>query len=219
MEHGTFLTAKHCFRTLPQGDDLLKVGLGFPLDGIQDEKDLVVKGSSLREIRYDGAGNDIAYIFYDAAATEGAFQTPDFPVLGEVPAVGTELAVVGFPSQKDGIYRKLVTENCQVLDKSGTIPPLPKDPGYDGLLFDSNCAAWFGNSGGPFFTIGRNSEDNRVVTGLAGVVTHTFAVDGLGEILADSIASDQFGKMVLTVNFSPFAQRVSLPLNAYFDSY
>ena len=206
IEHGLMVTAKHCFKTIPSASRLKTIDLGFPYDGIFDSNDVKVTGNDILELFHDGDGNDLAYIRYTASATEGKVPLPDFPVVKEVPSVGTDLVVVGFPSQADRKFRKLITENCQVLDRSGFLGPKPRDEGYDGKLFDSDCGAWFGNSGGPFFTVSYDENGARVLEGFVGVVTHTFDVDSLGNIQKEFIINDSFGEYVRTVNFSPFAQ-------------
>ena len=206
IEHGLFVTAKHCFKSIPSAANLKKISLGFPSDGIQDGNDIQVSGDKITELFHDGPGNDLAYIRYDSSQTEGKVPLPNFPIVREVPEVGTQLVVVGFPSQSDKKLRKVVTSNCQVLDRSGILGPKPRDAGYDGMLFDSDCGAWFGNSGGPFFTVSVNEEGTRTIESFVGVVTHTFDVDALGTILPEFTLEDSFGSYVRTVNFSPFAQ-------------
>ena len=206
IEHGLFVTAKHCFKSIPSAADLRKIGLGFPFDGMLDGNDIQVDGEGIAELFHDGPGNDLAYIRYDSSLTDGKVALPSFPIVKVVPEVGTQLVVVGFPSQSDRKLRKVVTSNCQVLNRSGILGPKPRDEGYDGKLFDSDCGAWFGNSGGPFFTVSSNEDGTRTLESFVGVVTHTFDVDLLGSILPEFTLKDSFGSYVRTVNFSPFAQ-------------
>lgn len=211
LKHGVFATAKHCFKSeTTTALELLKYSLGFTLDGIVDESptDVIVKGAELRELRFDGEGNDIAYFIYVASATEGKVTIPDFSHLEEVPTVGADLALVGFPSYSDKVKRKIMTLGCQRLDREGVLEsPLPKDPVvYDGKVFDTDCGAWFGNSGGPVFSGTLEGSAKFTPNGVAGVVTHTFDVDEEGVILKSAMAEDAFGAFVATVNFSPFTQ-------------
>ncbi|MBF0442902.1 MAG: hypothetical protein HQK54_13430, partial [Oligoflexales bacterium] len=150
IKHGVFAMAKHCFRGgVPTVATAGTMGLYFPLDGVVGSETIVVTGSSIKEVILDGDGNDIAYIIYDASQTSGRVSI-DAPVTSDSPPTsGMNVNLVGFPSPTDRIYRKLISGNCKATGKTGTIPPMKNDEGYDGLLYETNCIAWFGNSGGP----------------------------------------------------------------------
>ena len=117
---------------------------------------------------------------------------------------GTLMTTVGFPSSSDRVLRKVGTYDCVRLDKSGVIDPSRFDTGYEGTLYDTNCAAWKGNSGGGFFTVKYDSEGRMIPLSLEGVVTHTFDLTSSGSIDPAKTGSDSFGAYVETVNYSAF---------------
>ena len=211
LKHGVFATAKHCF----WGDNPSKstLGLVFTGDsGVVDSTAIKVPSSSMYELNMDGEGNDIAYVIYDGNTTKNKVTLTTTNIIAEPPVADTPMSLVGFPSPKDRTIRKLVSKPCKRLDKEGTIEPNDTDKkGYDGQLFDTDCGAWFGNSGGPLFVM--DAEDPTVVIGTVGVVTHTFDIDEKGEIPDSAIVTDSFGTYVKTVNFSSYGSANTLDEN------
>jgi phosphatidylserine decarboxylase len=53
-----------------------------------------------------------------------------------------------------------LTKGCKFNKKKGHFPAMVTDPGYEGLLFDSECPAWFGDSGGPVISF----QEGKFVT-------------------------------------------------------
>ena len=104
--------------------------------------------------------------------------------------------------------RRLISENCETTGRTGYLPPMETDPGYSGLLYDTNCGAWFGNSGGPIYAV----DDNGQPTALLGVVTHTFdLLLPSGNLDTAKEGSDAYGTHVTTTNMSSFSLTKKLP--------
>jgi hypothetical protein len=115
------------------------------------------------------------------------------------------LHIVGFPGSSDGIRKRIVSHSCKTTAKSGRIGPLPKDPGYGGLLHGTNCLAWFGNSGGPVFQV--DDEEKAVL--LLGVVSHTFDITAEGDIDSSKVTKDSYGSRISSVNYSSIASSIT----------
>lgn len=220
LAHGLFVSAKHCFFPEEITDEEQKA-VGFELlfpalsKVSSSDKRITVTG-----IEYDASQsdvNDIAYVFYDPSDTLGLVEPFQGAVNFEKPVVaGTPLSTVGFPVNPDGI-QKIATFGCQRLERSGRLPPLGKDPGYDGVLYDTDCYAWWGNSGGGIFAVDKNDPEKSSPVSLEGVVTHTFEQLKSGDIDPKKIREDEFGRYVETVNYSAFkdATRLKELLTAY----
>jgi hypothetical protein len=211
LKHGVFATAKHCFWS--DNPDKSTLGLIFTAaSGIIGDDSIKVPASDIKELNLDGDGNDIAYVIYDASKTKGKVVLTTTNIMREPPAPDTPMSLVGFPSPVDRVYRKLVTAPCKRLDKEGTIEPNATDEkGYDGELYDTDCGAWFGNSGGPLFVM--DAADPTKVVGTVGVVTHTFDIDETGAIPDAALITDTFGTYVKTVNFSCYKDAKTLDEN------
>ena len=219
LAHGLMVTAKHCFSSSEEDGtaSISEISLVFPnLNTVTASDERI----SIEDVIFDtplGSGNDIAYITFDPALTTGTVD----PFSGEintstvVPA-SEAMTTVGFPSTDDGSVIRLATKNCKRLDKEGTIGPNIEDKGYDGKLYDTNCVAWKGNSGGGFYTIDPDSADLTPLS-LVGVVTHTFDLTSTGGIDPLKQSSDSYGTYVSTVNYSAFkdAEKLQEMLNLY----
>lgn len=197
---GVFLTARHCFphqtsASLP----LQRVSLKFPADGFVDQKSQEITGEAIENVILDEGDNDLAFVLFDRSVLE--FIVPmDSIRFARIPAApDTPLHIVGFPSTADGIRKRIISHSCRTSARSGRIDPLPNDPGYGGILYDSNCLAWFGNSGGPVFQV----DENEQAIALLGVVSHTFDITAEGDIDASKVARDSYGRYVSSVNYSP----------------
>ncbi len=202
MAPGLFLTAKHCFtHGTTQDINVSAIVLSFPDDGIIDQDTIQISGGQIEDVVLDGEGNDLAFVLYDKELTDERIPIQEIPVAVTPPSPGNPLHLVGFPSTRDGVRRRIVSHSCETTARTGQIEPLPNDPGYDGLLYDTNCLAWFGNSGGPIFQV----DDDELVTSLLGVVTHTFDINPLGDIDKSKTGTDIFGSFVRSVNLSPIS--------------
>lgn len=211
LKHGVFATAKHCFWS--DNPDKSTLGLIFTASsGIIGTDSIKIPSSAIKELALDGDGNDIAYVIYDASKTKDKVELTTTNIIKEPPVPDTPMSLVGFPSPSDRTYRKLATAPCKRLDKEGTIEPNATDvKGYDGELYDTDCGAWFGNSGGPLFVM--DADDPTKVVGSVGVVTHTFDIDASGEIPDSALVTDSFGTYVKTVNFSCYKDAKTLDEN------
>lgn len=207
IANGVFVSARHCFSSSEEASSaslLASFRISFPVSGSLTEESLSV---SIDDIQYDSADegiNDIAYLFYDASLTNGKITPISFDInTADVAEPGTLLTTVGFPSTSDRSIVKLGTFNCQRLERFGTIGEKRLDPGYSGTLYDTDCYAWKGNSGGGVFSA-RIEDSVLIPTRLEGVVTHTFEQTELGDIDPDKTVTDEFGSYVVTVNYSSF---------------
>lgn len=208
LVHGVFATAKHCFETSRPAP--ASIALYFPQDGRVSEGAKLVAEGQVQDIfddtkldPEDTAGNDLSYIVYDPSLTRAI--AIDAPTIQRAPPEnGQKLHVVGYPASESGQLQRIISHDCQFNGVSNYAPK-PGAPGYDGtyydgLLWESTCEAWFGNSGGPIYAV----DDAGKPTALVGVVTHTFKVDQSGKVL--DVKRDEFGEHAFYVNVSPFAQ-------------
>jgi hypothetical protein len=200
VKPGVILTARHCFdHGVGKEIGNITVKLEKKTGEGKEERLTITK---ILTLDFDSAENDLAWIQYDRTQTDSWTEIAPIEVdRTKIPTTGTNLVVIGYPTTSDGRLLKLITTNCSRLAKEGAIPPLPEDPGYLGTLYDTNCIAWKGNSGGPFFTI-TSKGDTFELDQLIGVVTHTFDLNSQGGILTSALGEDQFGTYVKTVNFT-----------------
>ena len=211
LKHGLFITAKHCFRdqdTVPA--DFTGMSIVFSESGEASAEDnLVIADDQITQVIYDGDTTDIAYLLYEASLTNSISYLSAFPTdyIQEDLSEETEIAVelVGFPSQT-GTLKRLITKDCIYTGYQAENKVFPNQVTYDGITYDSNCWAWFGNSGGPVYEVDENNSPIR----LLGIVSHTFDVDEDGNIPSDARGNDDFGTFVRTSNFSPMSQTLQL---------
>ncbi|MBP9695557.1 MAG: trypsin-like serine protease [Candidatus Magasanikbacteria bacterium] len=207
LRHGIFVTAKHCFSDqVTEPSDLSQISLQFSQPGIMsDQSNLAISGDEIQEVVYDGLNTDIAYILY----TPNSTLTVDYLEAFVSEFLTTRLedeksvTIVGFPSQSRLPLRRLISQNCEFSGKREEMPRFSAPVvNYDGILYDTTCFAWYGDSGGPVYEIDENKNPIRIL----GVVSHTFDIDERGEILEETILEDEFGSHVSTTNFSPFSE-------------
>jgi hypothetical protein len=210
LKPGIILTARHCFDN-GAGKDLKAITVRFNKKNKDKEETLTI--TRITSLDFDSAEADLAWLQYDQQET-ASWSEIARPAIDrtKIPTAATPLVVVGYPTTADGRLVKVLTRNCRRLAKEGTIGPLPRDPGYLGTLYDTDCFAWKGNSGGPFFTI-KSKGNSFELDQLIGVVTHTFDLTLQGDILSSALGKDQFGTFVKTVNFT------SILASADFDKY
>ena len=110
---------------------------------------------------------------------------------------------VGFPMGENHVFDKILTNNCRFTGKTDFFRPTITDPGYEGLLYDTSCPAWYGDSGEPVFAEVKKGASEKPMV-IHGVLTHTFEVNFAGEIEESSKETDSIGEYVKTSNFSPF---------------
>ena len=205
IRHGVLATAKHCF-SHHNIDDLNfepnKLRLVFPKkNGNIDFNNVTVEKEDILKLVLDSGSNDLAYIIYKREKTRTEITLPPFEVnLDEEILDETDVFRVGFPMGENHVFDKVLTKDCQFTGKTDFFRPTITDPGYEGLLYDTDCPAWFGDSGGPIFE--NNKESKKMV--IHGVLTHTFEVNFAGEIEESSKETDSIGEYVKTSNFSPF---------------
>ena len=207
VSHGLFATAKHCFRNYAGSSENLSYSIHFSTTGIIDDTGVTVDGVSISAITFDDATDDIAYIHYSREATERLIAIDCADVARTTPLAGQSVHLVGYPSPTGVIMRRLVSKGCHMTGKTGTLPAMPQDPGYDGLLYDTDCRAWYGNSGGPVFAVDTSGRP----TSLLGVVTHTFDVTANGSLDVTKEDKDGYGQHVTSTNISPFSLAKNLP--------
>lgn len=219
IKHGVLLTAKHCFthenqRRVSRGRMPVaprELSISFPVLKGTREKSFDIASDRMLEIRLDEGVNDIAYVLYEPRATETAIQLPEFRIVKDAAALkaGTPLEVVGFPVGDGfnpyGDVDMRVSKSCGFMEKTGYILPKPQDSGYDGLLHDTDCMAWFGNSGGPVLSPATGGKRE-----LYGVLTHTFDTLASGEVDPSVIRSDSHGEYSVRSNISPLYLAKSL---------
>ncbi len=214
LRHGVFATAKHCFhKVLPEGDAVQAWALYFPENGEISTSTLVVSGEDIKQVIFDGDQNDIAYVIYTAEKTKGIVPIDTESILRAPPEAEVPLHLVGFPTLKSLSLIRLTSYICKTTGKTGLLPPKPHDElGYDGLLYDTDCVAWFGNSGGPIFQVSKVETDKVEASPVSviGVVSHTFDVTEEGDLISSLVKVDQYGSHVLSTNLSPFAQAQKL---------
>lgn len=214
LKHGIFATAKHCFqKTLPTGSNLTGMVIRFSNSGIIDTTNLRISGTDIKEVIFDSDNNDIAYVLYQSSTTEDQIALDAEKIETEQPLADVPVHIVGFPTLDSAPLKRLTSFACKVTGKTDYLPPKPKDPlGYDGLLIDTDCIAWFGNSGGPFFQVSEvetNAASSTPISVL-GVVSHTFDIEDDGSLKSDLIKTDDFGDHVSSTNISPFSEAEQL---------
>ena len=197
LDHGVVLTARHCFDN----------GLEKNIENIELEVDASLSHpkltiTNISSLNFDSGNNDFAWLIYnkDQSIVRTDLQKIELD-RDHIPTEGDPLSLIGFPVTDSGKLLKLVTRPCIRLKRQGEILPLPKDPGYLGIFYDTNCIAWRGNSGGPLFSM-KTGASGQEIHKLVGIVTHTFDVTALGSILESALSKDEFGTYVKTVNFS-----------------
>ncbi|MDG9671922.1 serine protease [Hahella sp. CR1] len=207
LKHGLVVTAKHCFR-----DDSKKGNyyLAYSEDSSIDQNDLYIPVASFE---YDSAVegiNDLAIVHYDPGYTEGKLALKDTPLnFGPAPETGAALFSVGYPIVKTQNTLRVSSAKCQRKQRSGKLLPSPKSPGYDGVLFDTDCPAFWGNSGAPVFSARYDEQGNVELISLEGVITHTFDLVSNGDLDYRKMKHDAFGPY-MTSNYSPLGQSVRL---------
>jgi hypothetical protein len=212
LSHGIFVSARHCFTgNEVSASDNSNFKLMFPKNGLVDNQTERIAVEAIEYDSSEGGVNDIAYIFYDASQTEGQIELPNIEInTTSVVAPGTQMTTVGFPSSPDRVLKKVGTYYCQRLEKSGSIEPSRFDNGYDGILYDTDCGAWKGNSGGVLYTVSYDENGDLRPLSIEGVVTHTFDLTSQGYIDPNKTKSDDFGDYVVTVNYSAFKDAVRI---------
>lgn len=209
LKHGVIATAKHCFThhdVTPENFDLNKVRILLPKTGGNvDFQNLELTGEDIYKLVLDSGSNDIAYILYNRNKTKDEIDLTKFQLNDQDDVEnGTEIFRAGFPQGTDTVFDKVITSGCSFTGKTGFFEPTITDPGYEGMLFDTDCPAWFGDSGGPVFSHGTDIEGNKVII-IHGVLSHTFEVDFVGDLMTDAIMRDDIGEYVRTSMFSPFS--------------
>ncbi|MFZ8934340.1 MAG: trypsin-like peptidase domain-containing protein [Bacteriovoracaceae bacterium] len=227
VKHGVAVTAKHCFEHYGINEDNFEakeLSMSFPkAGGNVDFLNTLVEGDDVHRLILDRGQNDIAYIIYKRETTLEEFKLNEFKVndYAEIEE-GTEVFRAGFPMGHNTVFDKVITSGCTFTGDTGHFDSMVMDKGYEGLLFDTNCPAWFGDSGGPVFSTGTDENGQNIVI-IHGVLSHTFEVNFLGEIEESSIHEDDIGKYVRTSMFSPFFLASDLKLaqeieGEYYDS-
>ncbi|WLQ17434.1 serine protease [Hahella aquimaris] len=207
LKHGLVVTAKHCFR-----DDSKKGNyyLAYSEDGSINQNDLYIPVASFE---YDSAVegiNDLAVVHYDPGYTEGKLALKDIHLnFGPAPEAGAPLFSVGYPIVKTQSTLRVSSAKCQRKHRSGRLLSSPKSPGYDGVLFDTDCPAFWGNSGAPVFNARYDDLGNVELISLEGVITHTFDLVSNGDLDYRKMKHDAFGPY-MTSNYSPLGQSVRL---------
>ena len=197
LDHGVILTARHCFDNGLE-KDVTKITA--KAESVPDHLNLTI--TQMLALSFDSGNNDFAWLTYPREQTSSltVLKRVDLDRL-RVPKEGEQISLVGYPVTSSGDLLKLMTSPCLRLKRQGEILPLPEDPGYLGTLYDTNCIAWRGNSGGPLFSM-KTSANGLTFDKLVGVVTHTFDLSDRGSILGSALGKDEFGTYVKTVNFS-----------------
>jgi len=208
LKHGVIATAKHCF-THHDIDELNfdpeKVKIRFAKKGGNIDIDpLTLQGEDILKLIVDRGSNDIAYIIYKREVTQDLIDLSSFEINSNKDVEdGMEVFRAGFPMGFNHVFDKVITSGCSFSGKTEFFQPTITDPGYEGLLFDTDCPAWYGDSGGPVFSTALNDKDEET-TIIHGVLSHTFDVDFAGNIRKDAMDSDLIGEFVKTSMFTPF---------------
>jgi hypothetical protein len=207
LKHGVIATAKHCF-THHDIDELNfdpnKVKIRFAKKGGNIDMDpLTLQGEDVLKLIMDRGSNDIAYIIYKREKTEEIMDLSSFEINSSSDVEdGLEIFRAGFPMGFNHVFDKVITSGCSFSGKTDFFQPTITDPGYEGMLFDTDCPAWYGDSGGPVFST--RVDDGNEITIIHGVLSHTFDVDFAGNIREDAKGSDLIGEFVKTSMFTPF---------------
>jgi hypothetical protein len=198
MAHpGILVTAKHCFTHHDVDPD--NIQLEYLRANFQDEQNnkILLYGHQIKELVFDSGENDIAYLIFDPKEIEIEINFKNLNV--ELNPIPNEIEIlhVGYPSGNE----RVVSFDCQFSGETSYFEPRITDPGYEGILLNTSCPAWYGDSGGPVFSI----DENKKIQ-IWGVLTHTFDVDMFGDLLEDQISEDHIGQYVMTSMFSPFSE-------------
>jgi hypothetical protein len=206
IAHGLFVTAKHCFPDYKDASQIVNYSISFSTIGVLDGNVYKIMGTDIAQIVFDGPQTDIAYVIYNKSVSQQKVALDVTTVQKKAPVQGEAVILVGYPRINRSPALRLVSDKCQFSGKSGSIPPLPKDAGYDGMLYDTSCLAWWGNSGGPAFKV----DEAGKVRALIGVVTHTFDIKSDGSLDETRQGRDSYGSYVSTTAISVFseAQRI-----------
>ena len=198
MEHGLFATAKHCFQA-----DSLKEELTISFfASSQSGNEVRIEGNEIDGIFPDSNTNDILYITYDPAITEGFIELDHSDINWVDPIkVDTSVMMVGYPRLTTDEIIRFKSDQCVAMDRFSLMPIVLREQ-YQGLLRQTNCEVWYGNSGGPVYQI----DESTLVVTLIGIVSHTFEVDLNGEVLSSEISRDQHGDFAKHSNYSPFTE-------------
>ena len=200
VKHGLLVTAKHCFTHFdvsPEDFSPKRTTVFFPGNGPG------VLINTLKNLILDSGENDIAYLTYDPSETLNKIDLGNFEISKDID-LDQEIFRAGFSGEETYSGDRILVKGCKFTKKTGYFPPMVTDPGYEGLLYDSECPAWYGDSGGPVIS----SIDGKLF--LIGVLSHTFEVDFAGEILPESIQKDQIGRYVKTSIVSPFSEALDI---------
>lgn len=200
MAHpGVLVTAKHCFihhDVTPENIILEHLRINFKDNQGKNDDEF---RPQIKELVFDSGENDIAYLIFKSNNTQLDFDTKKLNInLDPIPN-NIEVLHVGYPSGD----KRVVSFECHFFGETDYFSPRITDPGYEGILLNTDCPAWYGDSGGPVFSI---DEDDRVQ--IWGVLSHTFDVDMFGDLLEDRISEDNFGPYIMSSMFSPFSEAV-----------
>ena len=198
VRHGLLVTAKHCFEHRAQS--------GRPIDlktlSIHFQNEIPILPESILQLTLDAGDNDIAWVTYDPLATQNKIQLPEIKISNEILTQDIFVEMPGSPAVENP--RKYINVvSCRASGKIGTFPAKEFDPGYHGQLVETDCPAWYGQSGSPIY--GREGS----VFVLFGVLAHTFDVLENGRLDPDKLRSDSFGPYIQMSMFSPMSARSS----------
>lgn len=199
-KHGLLVTAKHCFSHYGEHPDTFSskgIKVVFP----SADSEVVI--TSIERLMFDSGENDIAYLVYNPEQTSNQITLGNFYFSKDIEG-DFDIYRAGFSGEEEFVNTRILTKGCRFNQKTGYFPARITDPGYDGLLLDTECPAWFGDSGGPVIY---KSEDKFVIVG---ILSHTFEVDYAGNIPLEAIERDIFGRFVKTSFVSPFSQAIDI---------
>jgi hypothetical protein len=200
VKHGLLVTAKHCFNHFDiNPDNFNPKGTSVTFPG--NKSKVVI--NSIDKLIFDSGENDIAYLTYDPSQTLDLINLGDFKISKDID-FDLDIFRAGFSGEETYSSDRILTQGCKFNKKKGHFPAMVTDPGYEGLLFDTECPAWFGDSGGPVITL----QEGKLV--IVGILSHTFEVDFAGEIPPESIERDSFGRYVKTSIVSPFSEALDI---------
>lgn len=192
VEHGLLITAKHCFAHggVPEYNQL---EILFP-------RGKKIGAGSVTNISLDPGANDIAWVAYDPRATQGTIALPKISYSSALPARDTNLVMPGSPADQSP-RQFLQVSDCTPTGRQGYFPPKPADQGYEGLLIEIDCPAYYGQSGSLVF----EPRGDQLI--IHGVLSHTFDVLEDGSVDPSKIEQDAFGHFVRNAIFSPISFR------------
>lgn len=198
IKHGVLVSAKHCFSHFdiyPEEFEAnkLRIQLGAT----------VITGDQVQELVFDRGENDLAYIIYDPEVTQDSI---DITLVNPSLEIESDLDIfrIGFPGIGKYENEMVLTGDCKYLGEKDYFPPKITDPGYEGILLDTTCFAWHGDSGGPVM------REHNGKLNILGVLSHTFEVDFAGRIKEESLGEDSIGPYVKTSMFSPLSEASDL---------